>query len=245
MFHPCRGGVRGGKDQFTWDSVKTDKDRECYLGHSVMAPVGRWQQGKDIHWYNAEDKASQKKVISEEFQRAKEMEEKALMAALGYKVVEKQVQPEAQASIKQEYKEKDNHHKKHHRDDSDEVKIKKEKRNPLEPKGPQIVDFESTHALDEMLLKLVAKYSFDQVFDTLTEDTESKSKKSSKKSKHKKHHKSSKNSKRSRHDTESESSSQEKSNDDERVKKRKKAKHSKSYKHSKKSESSSSSSDSD
>jgi hypothetical protein len=26
MLHvPFRGGVRGGKDQFTWDSVKTDK----------------------------------------------------------------------------------------------------------------------------------------------------------------------------------------------------------------------------
>ena len=29
MLHvPFRGGVRGGKDQFTWESVKNDKDRE-------------------------------------------------------------------------------------------------------------------------------------------------------------------------------------------------------------------------
>ena len=32
MHHPSRGGVRGGKDQFEWESVKTDKHRENYLG---------------------------------------------------------------------------------------------------------------------------------------------------------------------------------------------------------------------
>lgn len=43
---PARGGNRGGKDQFNWDSVKSDKDREFYLGHSVKATTGRWQKGK-------------------------------------------------------------------------------------------------------------------------------------------------------------------------------------------------------
>ena len=32
IYHPSRGGVRGGADQFDWEDVKTDKDRECYLG---------------------------------------------------------------------------------------------------------------------------------------------------------------------------------------------------------------------
>ena len=31
------GGTRGGQDQFNWDSVKDDKHRENYLGHSVNA----------------------------------------------------------------------------------------------------------------------------------------------------------------------------------------------------------------
>lgn len=42
---PARGGNRGGKDQFNWDNVKADKDREYYLGHSVKATTGRWQKG--------------------------------------------------------------------------------------------------------------------------------------------------------------------------------------------------------
>ncbi len=232
MFHPCRGGVRGGKDQFTWESVKTDKDRECYLGHSVMAPVGRWQQGKDIHWYNAEDKAKQAKVINEEFLKAKELEEKALMAALGYKVVEKPKQNSEleQMKIKQEYEEKARSKKRE--DNEEKVKIKKEKQ------GPQIVDFDSTHELDEMLLKLVAKYGFDKVFDALADEDKSSRKH---KKKHKKHHKSSKKSKRTHESSDSESESGDR--------KRKKSKHKSSKKSSSKdnssSQSSSSSSDSD
>ena len=37
---PPRGGTRGGQDQFSWDSVKSDRDREYYLGHSVKALAG-------------------------------------------------------------------------------------------------------------------------------------------------------------------------------------------------------------
>lgn len=38
-------GTRGGQDQFKWEDVKSDKYRENYLGHSVKAPLGRWQKG--------------------------------------------------------------------------------------------------------------------------------------------------------------------------------------------------------
>lgn len=55
------------------------------MGHSIKAPVGRWQKGKDIHWYASEKDGAHPNAKNEEFQKAKELEEKALMAALGYK----------------------------------------------------------------------------------------------------------------------------------------------------------------
>lgn len=36
MYHPSRGGVRGGQDQFDWEDVKADKYRENYLGESQV-----------------------------------------------------------------------------------------------------------------------------------------------------------------------------------------------------------------
>lgn len=79
---PARGGVRGGKDQFNWDSVKTDKDREFYLGHSVKASVGRWQKNKDIFWYTR-DKGSGAGSVQDEVAAIKEEEERLMQEALG------------------------------------------------------------------------------------------------------------------------------------------------------------------
>ncbi|EPQ32087.1 uncharacterized protein PFL1_00285 [Pseudozyma flocculosa PF-1] len=83
MYHQSRPGARGGAGNFSWEDVKNDKDREFYLGNSVNAPQGRWQAGRDIHWYN-KDKASDKdEERREELRRVKKMEEEALYAKLG------------------------------------------------------------------------------------------------------------------------------------------------------------------
>ncbi|XP_013908451.1 PREDICTED: multiple myeloma tumor-associated protein 2, partial [Thamnophis sirtalis] len=90
MFGSSRGGVRGGQDQFKWEDVKTDKQRENYLGNSLMAPVGRWQKGKDLTWYAKEKKGAASLSRQEELSAIRQAEEEAMMAALGYKNVKKQ-----------------------------------------------------------------------------------------------------------------------------------------------------------
>lgn len=81
-----RGGTRGGQGDFKWSDVQQDKDRENYLGHSVLAPVGRWQNGKDLTWYNKEGGPTtveqQERERQREIRRIKEAEEDALAVAL-------------------------------------------------------------------------------------------------------------------------------------------------------------------
>jgi len=85
-----RGRTRGGKDQFNWDDVKNDANRQRYLGNSLHAAVGRWQEGKDLTWWN--NKESENDGATREAARKQEMadirysEEVARCEALGLPV---------------------------------------------------------------------------------------------------------------------------------------------------------------
>lgn len=45
QFFPASTSLLFWYTEFSWDDVKADKHRENYLGHSLKAPVGRWQKG--------------------------------------------------------------------------------------------------------------------------------------------------------------------------------------------------------
>jgi len=83
MYHPSRGGVRGGADQFDWEDIKSDKNRESYLGHSLKAPVGRWQKGKDLTWYTKGSKQGASFTKQQEMDAVKKLEAEAMAVALG------------------------------------------------------------------------------------------------------------------------------------------------------------------
>ncbi|PWW80451.1 hypothetical protein C7212DRAFT_172285 [Tuber magnatum] len=97
---------RGGRAEFKWEDVKEDKDRENYLGHSLMAPVGRWQKNRDLTWYakSGAGEMSAEEARKEEIRKIKEAEQDALSEALGFKVVRRPVDPVDQDEVKRAIK---------------------------------------------------------------------------------------------------------------------------------------------
>jgi hypothetical protein len=88
-------GSRGGTGDFKWSDVQSSTRRENYLGHSLMAPVGRWQKGKVLDWYakgdteNREGETDTERAArerKEEIRLVKEAEQDALARALGFEV---------------------------------------------------------------------------------------------------------------------------------------------------------------
>ncbi|KAG0637380.1 kinase phosphorylation protein-domain-containing protein [Tuber brumale] len=101
---------RGGRAEFKWEDVKEDKDRENYLGHSLMAPVGRWQKNKDLTWYakSGAGETSAEEARKEEIRMIKEAEQDALSEALGFKAVKRPMDPVDQGEVKRAIRESGN-----------------------------------------------------------------------------------------------------------------------------------------
>jgi hypothetical protein len=84
-----RGGVRGGREQFKWDSLKSmsTKEREHYLGSIVHVGVpGKFGESNKHDWWRGDSKSNEPSTsVTEEKSRLKAMETELMQEALGLK----------------------------------------------------------------------------------------------------------------------------------------------------------------
>ncbi len=73
------GGTRGGRDQFSWDSIKDDKSRDYYLGATEKLAGKSWYMERDR---DAAALAADKERQREEIKAVQEQERAAAMEAL-------------------------------------------------------------------------------------------------------------------------------------------------------------------
>ena len=86
----ARSGARGGRGDFSWESVRSSEGREHYIGASLHAAAGRWASGRDLTWWNrgagtpaGGGGAAGEDAVREERRAEKRADERAMREALG------------------------------------------------------------------------------------------------------------------------------------------------------------------
>lgn len=83
MSNPIRPGARGGRDQFSWEKVKEDRQRINYLGSSIHGLPDKFKKGPETFWYAKETKTIPSTQDKTELESIKEKERLAMEALLG------------------------------------------------------------------------------------------------------------------------------------------------------------------
>jgi hypothetical protein len=97
-----REGNRGGLGLFKWEDAQKDIGKECYLGNTVRASQGRWQNHKNIHWFAIKKEEVDNQVGFDEIADIKRREAEAMAEALGGAALEpdEQIQEDMKNEIK-------------------------------------------------------------------------------------------------------------------------------------------------